>query len=253
MTTDLIEILDHEKIPQIISVGHDWGSFLAGRMWVWHPSRVAAVIILNVAYSPPSKDAFNLDDFNALFEKTTGLPRFSYWEPFTSDYGAKLLDDNLETLYSGFHGEGSAMEDLLCHKGALEKFLREGKLLPVKAYAKSPVLKEQWISRMSRDGFTGPLNWYKALAQNIHHDVEKDIPAERLPITVPVLFIGASKDPVCLTQNIYMVQQGGMLPDLKVEEVESGHWQTLEAPEKTGPVIAKWLAEKEGTFGNAKI
>jgi len=222
-------------------------------MWVWHPSRVAAVIILNVAYSPPSKDLFNLANYNGMFEKLTGLPRLSYWEPFVSDYGVKLLEDNLETMYSGIHGDGNTMEDLLCQKGALEKFLREGKTLPVKGYAKSPALKEEWISRMKRDGFTGPLNWYKAQNQNVHHDMEKDIPPERFPITVPVLFIGASGDPVCLTQQIYATQQAGLLPELKVEVVESGHWQTLEAPEKTGPIMAAWLKEKEGVLGKAEI
>lgn len=40
---------------------------------------------------------------------------------------------------------------------------------------------------------------------------------------------------------------------MKVEEVESGHWQTLEVPDKTGPIIKKWLGEKEGAFGKANI
>ncbi|QDS67816.1 hypothetical protein FKW77_007156 [Venturia effusa] len=253
MTTDLIEIIDHEKIQNIVSIGHDWGAFLAGRMWLWHPDRVVAVIILNVAYSPPSMEPFNLAKVNDLMEKFTGLPRFSYWEPFISDYGAKLLEDNLETVYTGIYGGGNAMEDLLCHKGALERSIREGKPMPVKAYAESPALKEEWISRFRRDGFTGPLNWYKAQAANHHYNVEKDIPKDRFPITVPVLFIGASKDPVCLTQNIYMGQQAGVLPDLKVEEVDSGHWQTLEVPEKTGPAMKKWLSEKEGVLGKAKM
>lgn len=251
MTTDLIEIIDHEKIQNIVSVGHDWGAFLAGRMWVWHPSRISAVVLLNVAYTPPTKNPYSLSDLNALFEKSTGLPRYSYWEPFISDYGVKLCEDNLEVLYSALNAEGNAMEDLLCHKGALEKFLREGKPLPVKAYAKDPAFKEEWISRMKRNGFTGPLNWYQAQVQNIHHDVEMEISPERLPITVPVLFIGASKDPILLTQHIYKAQQAGVLPDLKIEEVESGHWQTLEVPEKTGPIMAKWLGEKEGVFGKA--
>ncbi|KAE9973454.1 hypothetical protein BLS_003603 [Venturia inaequalis] len=252
MTTDLIEIIDHEKIQKIISIGHDWGAFLAGRMWLWHPKRVVAVVLLNVAYTPPSNEPFNLTKSNEILKKLTGLPRLSYWEPFISDYGVKLLEDNLETVYSGNNGDGNTMEDLLCHKGALEKFIREGKIVPTKAYADS-ALKEEWISRFRRDGFTGPLNWYKAQAGNHHFDVEKDVPKERFPITVPVLFIGASKDPVCMTQNIYMGQKAGVLPDLKVEEVESGHWQTLEVPEKTGPIMKKWLGEKEGVFGKTKI
>lgn len=77
---------------------------------------------------------------------------------------------------------------------------------------------------MQRDGFTGPLNWYHASVGNHHWNSEKDVPPERYRLTIPVLFIGCTKDPVCLTQYIYLAQKAGLLPDLTVDEIESGHW-----------------------------
>lgn len=38
----------------------------------------------------------------------------------------------------------------------------------------SPTIKEEWISRVRRDGFTEPLNWYKAQVPNYHYEAEKD-------------------------------------------------------------------------------
>jgi soluble epoxide hydrolase / lipid-phosphate phosphatase len=253
MTADLFEILDHEGIDNIVSVGHDWGAFLAGRLWLWHPERVVAVILLNVAYVPPSRDKFDLDVFNDSMEKLTGLRRYSYWYPFTAPYGAQLLKDKIESFWTALHGEGNNFEDTLCHPGALEDYLRNNKTVPVRPYAQDTALKDAWISRLSEQGFEGPLNWYKAQLQGIHWEVEKDIPVERLKITVPVLFIAALKDAVCLKQNIYFAEKAGLLPDLKIEDVVSGHWQTLEAPEKTGPIMATFLTEKESVLRKAKI
>jgi len=144
------------------------------------------------------------------------------------------------------------MEDLWCHRGAMEEYLRNDKKGPVAKYAQDPAHKKAWISRMSKDGFEGPLNWFKAVVQGKHWEVEKDIPDERFPITVPVLFIGASRDSSLLTRNIYVAQKNGLVPELQVEEVDSGHWQTLEAPDKTGPIIAAWLRQKQSALAEGK-
>lgn len=105
---------------------------------------------------------------------------------------------------------------------------------------------------MQRDGFTGPLNWYKVVHQNINWNEEKHIPQERLKLDIPVLFVGSNRDAVGLTQYIYMPQKAGLLPDLKVEEVDAGHWQTFENPKAGGEIIAAWLKER-GSDLTAKL
>jgi soluble epoxide hydrolase / lipid-phosphate phosphatase len=40
MARDLCEILDAENLDQVISLGHDWGSILAQRLYNFHPERV---------------------------------------------------------------------------------------------------------------------------------------------------------------------------------------------------------------------
>jgi soluble epoxide hydrolase/lipid-phosphate phosphatase len=252
MANDIAEILDHEKIPNIVSVGHDWGSFMAQRMWLWHPDRVVGLILLNVAYSPPTQ--FDLDKVNQAMEKITGLPRLAYWQILTAPDGVQLLRDNMESFWAAMHGsQEDLFEQLFCHYGAIEDFIRKDKRAPLKSFAEDPALKDTWFARYKRDGFQGPVNWYLAQTQGHHWAVEKQLPKKRLIVTVPVLFIGASEDSACMTDAIYAPQKAGMLPDLTIKEVKSGHWQTMEAPDQTGPLLVAWLKERETKLGKSRL
>jgi pimeloyl-ACP methyl ester carboxylesterase len=250
MSQDLIDILDNEGYRYAISVGHDWGSFIAARLTLWHPDRIVGLVLLNVAYRLPAQ--FDIEKVNQVLTQSTGLPRLAYQQFFTSPQGRDLIESRLESLFHAIHGndEGTKnlMEDLLCHHGALENFLQNDKRQPLKDYAKDPAFKDEWIARMKRDGFEGPLNWYHASIGNHHWAVEKELPKERYRFNVPVLFIGCKMDAVCLTQAIYVPEQAGLLPDLKIEEIDSGHWQTFEAPDKSGPIINAWLKDREADF-----
>jgi len=250
MADDLAEILDSEGIKHCISIGHDWGSFMAQRVALWHPDRVVGLAMLNIAYKIPGK--FDAVEANKFFEETTGLPRLAYQDFFMSTQAPDMIESHLESSLAAFHGsnEGTKnfMEDMLCHYDALEDFIRNDRRQPLKDYARDPAFKEEWLSRFKRDGMTGPLNWYRAMQSNIHWDVEMKIPQERYVLKIPVLFIGATMDPVGLSSLILGPQKAGLLPDLTIKEVESGHWQTYETPEKTGPILASWLEEREGDF-----
>ena len=130
--------------------------------------------------------------------------------------------------------------------------MKSGKKQPLKDYAKEPGFKESWISRMERDGFEGPLNWYKVVHKNINWEAEKEIPQDQLKLNIPVLFIGSTRDAVGLTQYIHLPQKAGLLPDLQIEEIDAGHWQTFENPSAGGPIIESWLKER-GSDLTAKL
>jgi soluble epoxide hydrolase/lipid-phosphate phosphatase len=252
MAQDLSEILDHEQTSAVVSIGHDWGSFMAQRMWLWHSEKVVGLILLNVAYGPPTQ--FDLNKANQVTEKLTGLPRLAYWEILTAEDGAQILRNNIESFWAAMHGNPKNLfETLFCHYGAIDDFIRQDKRVPLKSYADDPKLKNKWFARHKKDGFEGPVNWYFAQMNGHHWAVEKEIPQKRWRVTVPVLFIGASEDKVCLTDAIYTPQSAGLLPDLTIKEVKSGHWQTMEVPEQTGPLLMEWLKEKEMKIGHAKL
>lgn len=219
-------------------------------MALWHPDRVVGLILLNVAYMDANH--FKVAETAKILATRTGLPRLAYQSFFVSEQAPFLLEENLEAAFATLHGsnEGTKnfMEDMFCHWGAMENFLGEDKRQPLKEYAKAPGFKEKWIARFKRDGWAGPLNWYHAIHSNAHWEVEKTIPKERFVLNIPVLFIGTTMDAVCLTAMIHDPTAKSRLPDLEIEELESGHWQTYEVPEKTGPLLASWLKKRDGDF-----
>ncbi|KAL2827260.1 Alpha/Beta hydrolase protein [Aspergillus pseudoustus] len=241
MAADLAEILDHEKIAQIVSIGHDWGSYMAQRVWLWCPERVAGLVMLNVAYDPPAP--FDLAATNKAIESETGLPRLAYWEFFSAPDCAGVLSKNIDSWFEALHGDpDNWLETLFCHRNALSGFVRRGKRVPLHGYAEA--LRANWVATFKDFGFAGPLQWYLAKVNGYQWDVEKQLPRERHVVTMPTLFVGAMRDTVCTTAAIEVPKGQGLLPELTVEEVDSGHWPMLEAPGPTGEVIVKWLKEK---------
>ena len=252
MAKDLSELLDHEGIEKIVSVGHDFGSIMAQRMWLWYPERVVGVILLNAVYSPPRP--FDLNLVNSTTEAAFGRPFFAYWEFFVAPDAPRLMLEHIESVYTANH---AAAEDFskktFCAYGALRKFIESDSRVPVKPYAQDPRIKDRWVARFRRDGFGGPLQWYRAYVNGHMWEVEQELPKERYTVTVPLLYIGASQDSASPTTGIYAPQKAGLLPYLTIKEVESGHWQTIEVPDKTGPLIATWLNEQDFKLSRSKL
>lgn len=246
MTDDLYELIDSEDINEIIPVGHDWGSYMAQRMYIWRPERCAGLVLLNVAYMPPSPDAaFNLDDILDMTEKYLGYPTLAYWDVSAADDGPKLLLEHVENLFHLIHwDDGEAMKKVFCTRGATRKLLQDTSpdKHPLKPYARKPGFKEAFLDRMRRDAFEAPQCWYKAMARNVQYETEKAIPENNLIIRQPCLYISCTQDAVCRTDGMGRVKQ--LVPNLTQHVVESNHWGCYEKPEETRNYIADWLREK---------
>ena len=246
MSDDLYELIDSENLDKIIPVGHDWGSYMAQRLYLWRPERCAGLILLNVAYLPPNPDMpFDLDAVNNMTEKLYGYPTFAYWEVFAADDGPKLLLDHVENLFHLIHwDDDNAMKEVFCVRGQTRKLLQSATpdKHPLKPYALKPGFKQSFLDRMRRDGFDGPQCWYRATAQNIQSEAEKEIPKDNYLIRDPCLYISSTGDAVCRTDGMEHVKQ--LVPDLTTYIVEANHWGTYEKPGEVREHIANWLKEK---------
>lgn len=49
---------------------------------------------------------------------------------------------------------------------------------------------------------------------------------------------------MCRTDFIEVPKKGGMLADVQVHEVHSGHWSTYEKPDEVGKIVVEWLKKK---------
>lgn len=76
MTKDAMEILDHENIDKVVSLGHDWGSSFAQRLYNLHADRVIGLVMVNIAYRAPSPEPFDLDKVIAMTTQVYGYGLF---------------------------------------------------------------------------------------------------------------------------------------------------------------------------------
>ena len=243
MTKDITEIIDAEGSPKVVSIGHDWGSSAASRLYNYHPDRVVGLINLNVPYGPPQRTTFDLEKFNAFAKEKLGAAVFAYWGVLAAPDGPKLLHDNLERLYHAQHADGKkTMAEIFTVENGLRNYLTNGgpehELRP---YAQDPAFKKTFIDRMKRDGFEGPQCWYVATKDNHQRESDKSLPAGREVVNVPALYIGARQDPVCRPEHMasYKAQ---LLPKLEEAElIDAAHWVPYEAPREVVERIEPWL------------
>lgn len=251
MADDLAEILHHEKIAKIVSVGHDWGALIATRMWLWHPELVVGVALLNSSYNPPIQ--FDLDKSTAATEKRSGLPLLAYWYFLSANDAPRLMLENIEAVWSSLHSGPEDWEGILCHHGVMRQFIEDNRRVPVKPYAQDSALRDDWIARFRKNGFEAPVQWYHAQLNNYHWEVEKELPKERWIISAPFLFIGATSDSIAPPKAIQYSQKAGLLPNLTTELVNCGHWQPLEVPEESASLIAKWLRAQDFHMSSSRL
>jgi soluble epoxide hydrolase/lipid-phosphate phosphatase len=98
LSQDIADIMDVEKVSQAIIIGHDWGSYLAGRFANWQPKRISGLVLTSVAYRPSGK--LDLDASNAAMKAAFGYEPFGYWTWIASPEAPKILDDHIESLFS---------------------------------------------------------------------------------------------------------------------------------------------------------
>ena len=258
----LAQILDHESVPKeksVIPVGHDWGSAVSQRFYLYHRKRCVGLSLLSLAYQIPSDQPFDLEKVNGLTEKRLGYPQWEYWNFFTAPDAPKLMSENIGRFWDvnngnypspkpEEHGRDIWMREMFCTPNAMREYVTgtgkyEGYTVPLKPYKKGEELKRSFIERMSRDGFEGPVCYYHSLKNNTMLEDEKELSKskENKMIEVPLLYIGQTGDWVCRTDLMGDAKSQGLVPDLEEKVVDAGHWVLYEKPEDIAEIIGDWL------------
>ncbi|KAK5173835.1 uncharacterized protein LTR77_002516 [Saxophila tyrrhenica] len=249
MVQDLLDICDAEGISNVVPIGHDHGSGLAGRVYNYAPKRVMGLILLNVGYQAPERQKeFDIPAINETSTKLFGYPILEYWNFFVTPDAAPIMQGNLERLWDCAHaGTFAEKQYLYCVPGAMRQYLTDPDVprISTKPYAADPELKQRWMSQFQAGGLAGPLCWYTSRAMNIQLLSDKHMPDGRVVVRVPTLFIGCDEDVVCRPELIKSPRDAGLLPNLTTHIMESvGHWPMYENPGKTALLIRDFLYEK---------
>ncbi|KAH8896927.1 epoxide hydrolase [Thozetella sp. PMI_491] len=241
---DLVDILANEKAKSTIIIGHDWGSALAQRTYLYYRELFCGVVLLNTGYMVPSDQPFDLTAVNEYTTKTLGYPQFSYWEFFTAPDAAKIVDDNLDRMWQVLHGDvDDWMKKMFCVPNAMRNFMLSDEEVPLKSYAGKPEWRNRFMEQFKKDGFASALQMYKATASNVQSLSDAGIPEAAWTIEAPLLFVLCTKDAVCVPEMMAPAKTQGLVPKLKEVVIECAHWSPMEKPEEIARHIRDFVIE----------
>jgi len=200
---DLVGLLDHLGIDQVFLVAHDWGATMAWYFCLFRPDRIKALVNMSVAFRPRNPVRKPLESFRAMFGDDYYICRFQ--EP--GEIEEEFSHAGCERIIKGF----------LVSRNPRPPCIPKGGFAAVRD---TPVTLPSWLSeedisyytsKFGKSGFTGGLNYYRAM------DLTWELTAlwTGAQVKVPVKFIVGDLD---ITYNIPGVQdyihQGGFKKDV---------------------------------------
>ncbi|GAA4689280.1 alpha/beta hydrolase [Pseudonocardia yuanmonensis] len=226
LTGDLVGLLDAHGYRRAVFVGHDWGATVVWQFALLHPDRVAGLCALSVPFTPRAR-RLPLEIWRERL-----ADRFFYIRYFQDEgvADAELAKDPERTMRLVLGGltvdallgpdDGRGYLDRLAEPDRLPPWLSEADL---RTYAEA----------FARTGFTGPLNWYRAIERN--WAATPHLTGAR--ITVPCLFVAGADDPALAVMP--HAGQERHLDDLRGIVLLPGarHWIQQERPAEVTEAI----------------
>lgn len=233
---DMVGLLDALQLPRAAIAGHDWGAPVAWNAALMRPDRFPAVIGLSVPYVPRGGASA------PAILRHRGRHRFYqlyFQEPGVAEAECErdLQTTFRRTLWAWSGGPDTYWNGDVGPDGFIAS-LSEPPVLPgwfdqadIDAYAEA----------FSRNGFRGPLNWYR----NMDRDWALLAPFHMARVRVPALFLVGERDPVRGMLGSAIEALPLTVPDLKASIAIPGvgHWVQQEAPEAVNAAMLDFLRE----------
>ncbi|PIM97865.1 Soluble epoxide hydrolase [Handroanthus impetiginosus] len=233
---DLILLLDAiaPNEDKVFVVGHDWGAIIAWYLCLYRPDRVKALVNLSVPYYPWDPKMNLVEKFRSLYGDDHYIGRFQ--EP--GDIEAEFAKIGVKEVLKNF----------LAFRNPGPLYFPKGKGFGYSA-ERAPWLTEEdldyYVSRFEKTGFTGAVNYYRALGLNW----ELNAPWSRAQVKVPTKFLLGELD---LTYHVPgtkdYIHKGGFqkfVPLLQETVVLEGaaHFVNQERPEEINEHIYAFLKQ----------
>jgi len=251
MASEIVEILDHEKISVVHGIAHDWGTFLLGRLANFYPKRLASASFLTVAYIPPG-GVMNLDAINTMTKQALGYEIFGYWKFFEREDAGEIVNKNVNSFYSVCYCEDPDLWKVhMAPLGALEAFATSGKTLKTASWAPDKATYHKTM----RDDFGPAMNWYRAAIRGLNKEDEQTALAAGeidAKLHLPVLMISAARDPIAGGARAVEGMRA-VVDNLKVETLPTGHWVQLEKADEVNRLLEDFVVGVEKSEGKAAL
>ena len=234
LVADLTGLLDGLGIERAVWFGHDWGSMPAWYSGVFAHSRVLGLGSLCTPYFTWESDKDMIETYDELRGPNHYMRTFQ--EP---GVGEEILGSDVEhTFRAMLRGRGLTREQF----DAAPKEVQEvpaGVLVGDPQLFGEPIVDDDelrfYVDVYSRTGFTGGLNWYRALRRDFEEAQGSDYMINR-----PALMISAEDDwffPAGATDGL-----DALLPQIESHEIpDAGHWLQQEKPAEVNALLTAWL------------
>lgn len=245
MAKDIAEILKHEKIDKVIGVAHDWGSFLLSRLANFYPALLSKLVFLDIGYTAPgfglTKEAVTF--VNSQVQKTLGYSCFGYFLFFAEEDAATLLNKNSESIQSLIYSKDEELgKRYMGAVGGTREWVTSGRVAPREPYFTSEDAlhyQKMFDPEHGGGGYAAPIRWYIAQLENINESDEKEIPEANRIIQQPTLLINSSN---FITKTAdFPSQMKPLVPNLKNEFTNCGHWIQLEQPDAVNKMLQEFF------------
>ncbi|KAJ3541470.1 hypothetical protein NMY22_g3873 [Coprinellus aureogranulatus] len=244
LAKDVVDILDHEDVKDVIALGHDWGSKTVSVLANLYADRFLAFGFLALGYVPPNSLGSTMEELREQAIKLLGYENFGYWEFFTAPDAPKVIQDHFKSFLDlGYTKDGRLWKFNMAPTGAFRIFVESNSSTP-----RIPgITEDQWKYHEEQFGkyrLDGPLNYYRI---NLDGETKKDddkIPLDSYAIHKPVFLGTARHDVICVdwAQEALTRQYS---TNVTVVNFDTTHWVAADAPKELNEALEKWIAEQD--------
>ncbi|KAH9940022.1 alpha/beta-hydrolase [Epithele typhae] len=237
---DLMDLVDAERLTDVVAIGHDWGSGLVSALVHYYQNRFLAFAWLAVSYLAPSPGGFDLDTALKAYKEAIGSEVIGYWKVMDAPDGPMLLEEKMDSfLQLTFPMVPEWWLDNLCPSGTFRQWLEDDR---------QPGRPDWWSQEdynhsrhaLLKGGMASSVNYYKVIIHNCNLADQMEVPEEKWYVKKPVLFFAANRDYVGLA---VMGKQSlaKYAPDAEIIDLNVGHWPQLEATQEVNEGLENWL------------
>jgi pimeloyl-ACP methyl ester carboxylesterase len=248
---DMIEL--HEALggSPAVWVGHDWGGPVAWAMASHHPDRCRGVVNLGTPYLARGlalPTLVPLVDRTLYPEDQFPVGQWDYWLFYREHFALSVADfeaDVESTLRFHYRRAGPrekgkpVITAQIRANGGWFGEARRAPLIPGDSLIMSDEDFTSLVAASRITGFAAENAWYMNDEANLTYAAEARNFGK---LTVPALFIHATRDQVCdTTQSRLAEPMREDVPDLTEVTIDCGHEIQLERPDETNAAISDWI------------